>query len=178
MSCIVSDKFIDWHFENREQQLTAHSNITKTTIDSNLSNGSFVVHVESEFIVFARCIIDGTAHVGANENAWVETTGTFSVDNVETVLHTEVAFTGLKLVNGYIDLSEAIISYTPFTNVWGIEASLWSLSAGGYEEMVTEVLREQYKDELTKWLPVIDYFKEYFEEVFAGTPISEHSGNK
>lgn len=161
-----------FYYKIRNQELLGHSNITKTTISSNLYLGYFVVHTESEFIVRSDFFVNGTAPVGAGVYVPVEGSGSFSVNNVGAVLHTEVSFAYIKLVDGYIDLSKANILCTQPTNVWGIKTEFSGLTAGGYEDIVNEALRDRYKQELRTWLPIREFLTEYFTEVFETTPIT------
>lgn len=159
----------------RDQILVGHSNLGRSRVVSDLLEAHFTVHFDKhDFASYGKYNVEGTI-LGSIP---VKGSGQFNVTNKDANLLGYVKFSDFGITSdGYIDISVGEVrQYVIWLN--NPKPTFDGLVAGGYEANIIESMTKKYEDSdtINQWLPIGEYLKRYFEEVFAETPLSEIIG--
>lgn len=160
---------------NRNQVIYHHTDTEHGSIESDLFKSYFNIRFNTyNFMSIGEYNVEGTV-MGSVP---VRGKGKFNQTSKDVNLYGEVTFSDFGLTsNGYIDISKGTVKHRVVAVV-RLQPVLEGLSAGGYEASVVSNIAKTYgnADRVTRWFPLGDYLKTYFEELFAATPLSEIIG--
>lgn len=160
----------------RNQKIFNHSNIYSWEVESDLDASDFTIRLDfTEFNITGEYQAEG---IFLEEP--VIGSGKVDMNVVPNPMfggpYLHVSFENFGITpDGYVDLTPASISQNYVSNHNGM---FEGLSAGGFEDRVSDGIGVRHQAKRDEWLPLAQFLQIFLQELFAEVPLSDIIGNQ